>query len=208
MARKKLKTAVRRSQIAEAALAIVGEAGVRGLSIAKIAKRVGIAPSNVYRHYDSKAEILEAVIDYFGSRIRENVEQAAGADTALERIERAARGHARLMAEVPGIPLVIFSEEVFHGAEGFRAAAVQHLFAYFEALAGFVEDGRTSGEIRKDVDPGRVPVLLLGMVAPAAMVWHASGKAFDLDGQIDFAVDALARALRAETPKRKRKKTG
>ena len=76
MAESKLDTQVRREQIAEAALSLVASQGVRRLSIASIARRVGLVPSGIYRHFKNKGEVLDAVLDLVEKRLHANVEAA------------------------------------------------------------------------------------------------------------------------------------
>ncbi|HEY6572448.1 MAG TPA: helix-turn-helix domain-containing protein, partial [Candidatus Eisenbacteria bacterium] len=62
MRTRKLATEVRRDQIAAAALQIIAAHGVRGLSLAAVARRVGLVPSAIYRHFAGKDEILDATL--------------------------------------------------------------------------------------------------------------------------------------------------
>ena len=73
MAEEKLDTQVRRQQIAEAALELVANRGLRGLSVAAVARRVGLVPSGIYRHFKNKGEILDAVLDRVEARLLANV---------------------------------------------------------------------------------------------------------------------------------------
>ena len=65
MAEAKLQTRIRREQIAEAALQLVASEGVKRLSIAAAARRVGLVPSGIYRHFKSKDAMLDAVLELF-----------------------------------------------------------------------------------------------------------------------------------------------
>ncbi|MBI2220156.1 MAG: helix-turn-helix transcriptional regulator [Acidobacteria bacterium] len=53
----KLDTEIRQEQIAQAALAVVARHGIRRLSIASVARRVGIVPSAPYRHFENKDDL-------------------------------------------------------------------------------------------------------------------------------------------------------
>ena len=77
MAEEKLDTQIRREQIAEAALSLVADQGLRRLSVAAVARRVGLVPSGIYRHFKSKDEILAAVLDRIEARLLANVQRRA-----------------------------------------------------------------------------------------------------------------------------------
>lgn len=61
MKNEKMKTEVRREQIAAAALQLIARRGMHGLSIAGIARQVGLVPSAIYRHFDGKDHVLDLV---------------------------------------------------------------------------------------------------------------------------------------------------
>ncbi|MBW2712323.1 MAG: TetR/AcrR family transcriptional regulator C-terminal domain-containing protein [Deltaproteobacteria bacterium] len=52
-----------REVILEAALAISDDEGIDGITIRKIASRLGSSPMGVYRHFDNKAAILSELVD-------------------------------------------------------------------------------------------------------------------------------------------------
>jgi AcrR family transcriptional regulator len=58
MGAEKLATAIRRRQIAEAALSVVARDGMNGLSMSGLAGHVVLVTSAIYRHFDSKGEVL------------------------------------------------------------------------------------------------------------------------------------------------------
>jgi len=80
MADEKLDTQVRREQIAEAAMNLIATHGVRRLSIAAIARRVGLVPSGIYRHFKNKGEVLDAVLDLLEKRLAAIVQAAKAED--------------------------------------------------------------------------------------------------------------------------------
>ncbi|HDH53599.1 MAG TPA: TetR/AcrR family transcriptional regulator, partial [Nitrospirae bacterium] len=60
---KKFDRKTRRAQIVQAALRIIGSRGVGALTTAAIAKEVGISEANLYRHFENKEEILNAMTE-------------------------------------------------------------------------------------------------------------------------------------------------
>ncbi len=181
MAAKKIRTEIRRRQITDAAVAIIASDGVRGLSISKIAQRVGMAPSNLYRHYQGKEEVIGSVLERFGKMLAENVKRARD-DRAgsLDRLECVLLRHAGMVTETRVLPAILFSEEVFLGRGALKRRLQRALDEYFAGIESIVREGRKRGEIRRDVSPRMVPTLLMSAVVPALLFWHLSGGGFDL----------------------------
>ena len=73
MGTEKLDTEVRQEQLAQAALSLITTQGPKSLSVARVARRVGLVPSAVYRHFESKDELLDAVLEMIRERLNANV---------------------------------------------------------------------------------------------------------------------------------------
>ena len=79
----------RQKEIIEASLEIIYRQGIQGLTIKNLSKSIGISEPAIYRHYDSKIDILLAILDHFKS----NGEQlfkivSDNSDLAIQKIEK------------------------------------------------------------------------------------------------------------------------
>lgn len=181
MAKIKQRTAVRRDQIAQAALELVAEHGPAELSMARIADRLGLATSAMYRHFPGKDEIIDAVIDLIGTRLEVNLSAASRtAETPLKRLESLLQRHVALVRENSGIPRLLFSGEVFCGSEGKRERLFQLINGYLARVAEIIRVGQRAGNIRNDVDALTLAVHFLGIVQPAVILGHLSDGRFDV----------------------------
>ena len=175
------KTAVRREQIALAALEVLAELGPAELSMARIADRMGLATSAIYRHFPGKDELLDAVIDLIGARLEANVAAASRAsDNALARLKFLLQRHVALVLEHGGIPRLLFSGEVFCGSEGKGTRLFRLINGYLARVAEIIREGQRAGNIRNDVDAPTLAVHFLGIVQPAVILGHLSDGRFDV----------------------------
>ncbi len=110
------KAKIRQEQIAQAALELVTRHGLRRLNVAGLTRQVGVVPSALYRHYQSKKEVLEAVLDLISRRLLENV-QAVRRESAdpLACLHRLLSWHVQLIRDNVVIPRVTFWEGIFSG---------------------------------------------------------------------------------------------
>lgn len=181
MATPKQATAVRREQITRTALDVLAELGPAGLSMARIADRMGLATSAIYRHFPGKDEILDAVIDLIGSRLEANVAAACRAsEHPLERLELLLQRHVALVRKNSGIPRLLFSGEVFCGGGGKRERLFQVIAGYLKLVAAVIRAGQRAGSIRADIAAPTLAVHFLGIVQPAVILGHLSGGRFDV----------------------------
>jgi AcrR family transcriptional regulator len=181
MAQEKLDTLIRREQIAEAALQIVAAEGIRHLSVAAVAKRVGLVPSGIYRHFHSKGEILAAVLDRIEQRLLENVRLARQeSDRPLETLHGVLTRHVEFIREGRAIPRIIFSDD-FHGGRPELKEKVLHIYSQYSGqIVEIVRQGQAQGSIRRELDPATVALMILGIVFPAGILWHLTDGGFDV----------------------------
>ncbi len=193
----KLHTEIRQEQLAQAAVALIEEHGIAGLSVARIARRVGLVPSAIYRHYSGKDELVDAVVALIRERLHGNV-TAAMRDTpdAIERLHRLLLAHVRVIRENRGILRVIFSDELHHGDPRKKARLYEMISSYLGRVASIVSDGQREGMIRCDLNAGTVSVMFLGLIQPAAILWHLSDEEFDVTKHVEKAWPILAAAIR------------
>src|SRR5665647_2638995 len=100
VAEEKLDTQIRRAQIAEASMSLVANQGLRRFSVAAVARRVGIVPSGIYRHFKNKDEILGAMLDRVEERLLANVEEARAENAdPVECLKGVLMRHIRMIRE-------------------------------------------------------------------------------------------------------------
>ncbi|MEW6593309.1 MAG: TetR/AcrR family transcriptional regulator [Thermodesulfobacteriota bacterium] len=207
--REKKNTHIRREEIVRAALDVIGERGVHGLTIAEIAGRAGMSDANIYRHFRGKQEILAALGSFIGSQVLGRATRiAAGKKTALARLGAIFRAHVALLAATPGLPRFIFSEELHLGDPRLAAVIAGTMARYIETLGDIVADGCRNGEFSSDISPRETAILLLGMIQFAALRWSISRGAFSLEAEaerlwVNFRRLLVARAARRGLKNRK-----
>jgi AcrR family transcriptional regulator len=196
MADAKLDTEIRRQQIAEAALELVASQGLRRLSVAAVARRVGLVPSGIYRHFKSKDEILAAVLDRIEQRLLANVEAARLEHTdPLECLKDVLMRHIRFIREGRAIPRMIFSDDV-HAGNPARKQRVLEIFSRYTGEVGeIVRLGQAQGRIRPELDVRTVSMMLFGIIVPAGILWHLTEGGFDVTHHAERAWQLLESAI-------------
>ena len=140
MRAEKLQTKIRQEQIAEAALRLVAAEGMEALSVAKIARHVGVVPSALYRHFRSKDEVLDAVLELIGAKMMANA-QAVLTETGdpLEQLRRLLMRHIELIRQNQAIPRIIFSEDIFGGNRRRKARTYAMVQRFLGEIARIVD---------------------------------------------------------------------
>jgi AcrR family transcriptional regulator len=200
MAVEKLRKAVRREQIAEAALAIISRHGAGGLNVGAVARRIGIVPSAVYRHFRGKEEILSAAIARMGDHLLKNVDRAAREEGSRARLRRLLRLHVATIRDGHAGPRIIFAEGLDGGGVSHRMEIYHIIRRYLDRVAGIVRDGQRAGDLREDLDPGSTAVHFLGLIQPAATLWYLSAGKFDVTRASERSFAQFIEAIGAPRP--------
>lgn len=192
----KTRTQIRQDQIARGALRVVERHGLRGLNIARVAKAVGVVPSGVYRHYPSKDDVLETVLDLIAERMEANVAQArTNGSNSLECLHDLLRRHVELVCRNSAIPRVVFSEEMLNGRPAHRRRMYEIIRGYLRHVEQIIRDGQSEGCISAGVDPEAASVLFLGLVQPGVVLWAMSNGQFDIAAHAEAGWKLFAETL-------------
>lgn len=196
MAVEKLDTQIRKEQIAQATLELVAAGGLKKLSVAAVARRVGLVPSALYRHFKGKDEVLDATLELIQDKLLENV-RAVGEETddALEQLHGLLMRHVRMIRENRGIPQIIFSQDFYTGHPDRRGRVYRGIRSYLAEVARIIRSGQEAGQIGREVDPEAASVMFLGLVQPSAILWHLSDGDFDVTRQAQRAWPLFRKAI-------------
>jgi AcrR family transcriptional regulator len=196
MAEAKLDTEVRRDQIAEAAMGLVADQGLRRLSIAAVARRVGLVPSGIYRHFKSKEAVIAAIVDRVEQKLLANVRAAREEfPKPLDCLKSVMMRHIRFIREGRAIPRMIFSDDMHGGKPELRRRAQQVLTHYIDQVGEIVREGQSDGSIRPDLDAQTIALMLFGIVMPAGLLWHLTDGGFDVTRHAQRSWNMLLRAI-------------
>jgi len=104
-----------REQLLDAASDLVHEHGsASALSIRQVTKRAGVSPMALYLHFESLAELVEALVEHGFTRFRAALHDAVAAveaDDAAARMRAMGLAYLRFAREEPAIYSVIFGPE-------------------------------------------------------------------------------------------------
>jgi len=142
----------RKAQIVRAAMRLVGELGLAGVSVARIAQVVGITDAALYKHFRSREEILLAVHRQLSQRVFAWL-KSAQAPNAVDRLREMGEGHAgHLSADVEyfNAPMFQYNSWICRDAVYDQVAKGREETRRW--LMNLVEEGKAQGCIRSDID--------------------------------------------------------
>jgi AcrR family transcriptional regulator len=185
--RKNQSAEVRRHDIIEAAMEIIRHEGVSKLTTRSLAHAVGIAQPTLFLHFGNKSHVLVALVDAIQERMQQEM-SVLGLEqlTPLEGLKTVIRSHLNFIQDQPGIPRLMFAEELQSGDPIFRERMDQLVMFFVKFIADLIGAAQDAGEIRPEVIPQQAACLLIAAIQGLALRWVLSGgERFILSDQAD-----------------------
>ncbi len=143
----------RRVQLIEAAVRLIGTAGIHGTTMSKISAGVGLSEMAVYRHFSSKNEILMEADTYLLGRLLEWLE-CSSEPSVIRRLAEIGERHFDMLSsdlEMFTAPYMQFltmtqSDDALHRHVARNNARMK------ETIERLAQEGIAQGTIRADVD--------------------------------------------------------
>ncbi len=156
-------SSVRRREIAEAALRVIGEHGATSVTAASLAREVGLTSGALFRHFTTVDDILSAAVDAA-------IEAVDGTfppvdRPPIERLRTLVLARIELIGGTPGLSWLLLSDQVYLCVP---EAAVTRLRALVqrsrEYLLTALRVAVAQGALRGDVDPEILLPIITGTV--------------------------------------------
>jgi TetR/AcrR family fatty acid metabolism transcriptional regulator len=170
----------RQEEIVAAALEIISSLGIQNLTIKKLARQIRVTEGAIYRHFDSKEEILAAVAGLFQSSSTEILREILDSRmSGLDKIKSFFLGRCRQFSHNRGLVLVMFSDDIFKGYEELQRRVMDTIHSHQELLLSAFAEGQARG-IVVDIEPQHLFMVVMGALRLLVTRWRGSGFAFDL----------------------------
>jgi len=166
-----------------AVLRIVSEEGIGSLTTTALARDIGVTSGALFRHFDTRDEILEETVRYVAETVGRTFPEPSLAP--VERLRRLATSRIEVLTSQPGIGWFLHSDQA---ALSLPPAAVERLGDCARQTRAFVlaalKDGVAAGSVRSDVGIEHLLVVFLGTIHAFVNRARSSRKAPDIEGLV------------------------
>jgi AcrR family transcriptional regulator len=179
-----MEITARQQEIVNAAIQIIARQGFQELTTKQLAETVGVSEAALYRHFDSKTDILHKILEYFQT-LAQNAMSNIHSEIAdpLEQVKAFVMNRYRLFAENPDLARVMFSEEIFQNDRSLAEHNLSIMHIHREQLVSSILAAQNQGEIRKDLDAKQLFRIIVGSMRLLVTQWQLSSNGFDLTAE-------------------------
>jgi len=182
----------RRAQILQAAAVVFARSGVDGARMDDIVTESGLSKGSLYWYFDSKQDIVIALVDEVLRGEYEGLKQLIKSPgTVFERLTTFVDTHAAVFSQHPtlgklGLEFYAMSGRVPQIKEFIR----RYYQDYIDALVELLQQGRDWGELAID-DPTELAVNLVCLLEGLTLLWALDAGDVDLPRQFRRGLAAL-----------------
>jgi len=160
---------------------VISEQGLQGLTTREVAKRQGISESTIFKHYNTKNELILAVLEYFSQYDQAIIESLGLKEfKPIEAITFFVEAYVTYYENYPEITAITLSYEgLMREAE--LCAVVKRIFTKrVNTIQSLIEDAKRQNEILKDVDTESLVDLIIGLERVVILRWRLENCSFSL----------------------------
>ncbi|MCB5267944.1 MAG: TetR/AcrR family transcriptional regulator [Candidatus Cloacimonetes bacterium] len=189
----------RQMEIVQAAIQVIARQGYEKLTTKNLANSLGVTDASLYRHFDSKKDLIKMILCYFEHLSCEVIQQIREQSLSpLDRIRRFVNNRYEMFAREPDLAMVMFSEELFKNDPSYAEYFQGIMHIHRDEVLGYIMEGQHSGSIRSDLNPLHVFRIVVGSMRLLVTQWNLTKGAFDLLGEGKLMTETIIRLIEVE----------
>lgn len=174
---KKLSAGDRKNATIETVIDLAGQQNPSEITTAAIAKHMGVTQGALFRHYATKEDIWQAVMEWVAVRLLDRLDRAAHeCPSPIAALRAMFISHLDFVADHPGVPRMMFGELQKSGSTPAKRIAHMLIKNYKNRLHALIEQGKCCGEISPSLETEAAAVLFVGMIQGLVMQSLISGN--------------------------------
>ncbi len=190
----RLSTTERQKQIIDEAIRIIYERGYSSLSVRNLAKRVGISEPAIYRHFESKEDIILGILDRmldFGKMLERNIKNIKD---EREKIRRLIFLQVDYLEKNPHMASIIFSEDIFQPDKRVDDK-LQEIFENRHKLLNEIVSEAEKKGININIEIDDLSSIIFGYLHLVVFNWRRSNFKFSLSEKAERLVQIIDKII-------------
>ncbi len=189
----------RQQEIIDKSIEIIAEKGIQGLTIKNLAKAIKVTEPAIYRHFDSKTDILMAMLNNLDVITTEFTNAIlAKKYTSLKKMEKILNLYFETFAKHPFWVSVIFADEIFKNEKVLAKKIHQMITSKEEIYLQLIQQAQKEGSLRNDINKQYLVLMIMGSLRLLFKRWEFSGFSFDLTKEGKKLVRSILKIIAKE----------
>lgn len=174
----------RQNEIVATSIKLISEGGIQNLTMKTLAANLGVTEPAIYRHFSSKMDILFAMLDLVANSNKKFKQEIEEKEPSMSLLEHMFVNNSEMFIKNPELSSIIFSEEIFQNNEILADKVLKIMEERNRLTCKVIEDVQKTGEIRSDIPPQKLTLIIIGTLRLTISTWKLSGFSYDLDSEL------------------------
>lgn len=171
----------RQKEIIDVSIQLISEGGIQALTIKNMSENIGISEPAIYRHFDSKMDILLGILSYFKNNTKAILNKITDSEAStIEKLKLIFLEHFKQFTQNPAMAAVIFSEEIFQNDKRLSDEVFSIMKLNQDKILSIIKEGQKKDQIRSDVSKEQLVLIITGTLRLVVTKWRLSDFSFDL----------------------------
>ncbi|NQT97910.1 MAG: TetR/AcrR family transcriptional regulator [Candidatus Marinimicrobia bacterium] len=181
----------RQNQIIQESIKLIAEKGIQGLTIKNISKAIGVSEPAIYRHFESKKEIIKGIIALLQEPAGNDKPTAPDAVNGFAKVRTLVENHTARFIKNPPITAIVFSEDIFNNESSISQTVKSLMQRNQEKIIQIVIDGQADGSIRNDLGAEQLSLTIIGSFRFLVNKWHLNNYDFNLKNEVYSLLNSI-----------------
>jgi len=183
-------------RILASALNVFAAKGYQNATIQEISKSAEVSEGTIYEYFKNKEDLLFSTLERQFRNNLDSLDELFEVRTPLRKLKRFMRYHFTIYLTQP-VFVKIFLFDAIYNARFYVSNAYPPFKHYIESVYAILDEGKTDGSIRPEINNRVFRNLFMGIFSHMALRWLFTEKGSQTDKmeEIDAAVAMLSRAV-------------
>ena len=187
----------RQLEIINSAIELIAQEGIQNLTIKNLSSKVGVTEGAIYRHFDSKMDILLGILETFRENTNAMFSKIRQQESSpMKQIELLFKEHFKQFNAKPALATIIFAEEIFQNDRRLSQAIISIMETSQQIIQEIISQIQAKKEIRDDISSAHLSLILLGAMRFMVAKWHLSGFSYDLEEEGNKLWESIKKMIR------------
>lgn len=172
----------RQVEIMQAATQRIDKYGIQDLTVKNLASDLKLSEAALYRHFDSKNDILLGLLNYFIQEMKLRLSTIIDQEelSAADILKQVFDSQLRSFVNNPSIVSVIFSEGIFQFNKDLNKRVMEMMELMQINIQSVIEKGIHAGQIRGQIGASIITTIIMGSMRMTVLKWKLSGHKSNL----------------------------
>lgn len=189
----------RQMEIVQAAIKVIARQGYEKLTTKNLAASLGVTDASLYRHFDSKKELIKMILCYFEHLSCAVIQEIKAQKLdPISCIRRFVMNRYEMFSKEPDLAMVMFSEELFKHDHSFEEYLQGIMHIHRDEVLAYIMEGQQKGMIKADLNPLHIFRIVVGSMRLLVTQWNLTKHGFDLLEEGRNQTETITRLIEVE----------